>query len=91
MTLLQTQDEMEVTKENIHKLKDGDILHGKRLDGKVVSHIITITYQISDIEAKICKVDKTQHYFKSLTKDGKPDMRTKSVDVLDSALTWFKK
>ena len=80
---------MKITKENINNLKEGDILYGK-FNGKVIAKIITIIYEISDIEAKICKVDKKQYYFKSLTKDGKADMRTKSIDVLDSALTWFK-
>lgn len=83
-------NKMEITKQTIQDLKDGDILEGF-LSGIKRSEVIAVSYQISDETATFLKLPKTQFRFKGLTKDGQADMRTKSIDVLDSALTWYLK
>ena len=81
---------MRITKETISQLKAGDVLEGFLKDKKI-GEVITLTYEVSDVEVEVLKIDKIQHYFKGITKSGCADFRTASIDVLDSALTWSLK
>ena len=81
-----------ITKENLHTVKDRQILkciNHKGIDLSEKFNVIAIEHFISDAAAEICSTSKRQLSFRGVTSKLKPDKRTKFVDVVNSYFKYY--